>query len=128
MKYFLLFLFSFIFPLSAWSLSGDPIALEKVKINSQDSSSLLRGAKFFAQNCMVCHTMKYLEHNALAKKAGVTLDKMPLKQKDWWLGAVPPDLTLIAAQRGADWLYTYFHSFYKDPSRPTGYNNLLLTT
>ena len=28
--------------------------------------------------------------------------------------------------RGADWLYTYFHSFYKDAARPTGFNNLLV--
>lgn len=47
-----------------------------------------------------------------------------------WFGATPPDLTLIARARasgdgsGADWLYTYLRSFYKDDARPTGWNNV----
>jgi len=105
--------------------STQPIKLEHVHINVQNQASLLRGAKFYKTNCMTCHTMKYLLHNKLADKAGITLDKMPLKNKEWWLGVVPPDLTLIVSQHGADWVYTYLHSFYKDASRPTGYNNLL---
>ena len=42
-----------------------------------------------------------------------------------WFNAVPPDLTLVARVRGADWLYTYLNSFYLDPTRPTGANNTL---
>lgn len=42
-----------------------------------------------------------------------------------WFGNPPPDLTLVARVRGADWLYTYLNSFYLDPSRPTGANNTL---
>ena len=37
---------------------------------------------------------------------------------------VPPDLSVTARARGADWLYTYFMTFYRDDSRPTGVNNL----
>lgn len=110
---------------SIYAENGPPIQLETVKINLSDKSALLRGAKFFATNCMVCHTMKYMAHNKLAQEAGITLDKMPLKDKEWWLGIVPPDMTLAARRRSADWLYTYMLSFYKDPSQPTGYNNLL---
>lgn len=102
------------------------IVLEKVNTDIRDSESIMRGAKFFAANCMVCHTMKYLEHDPVAEKAGITLAKMPLKQKEWWMGVVPPDLSLMARQKGPNWLYTYFHSFYKDDTRPTGYNNLVL--
>ncbi|MGH8703332.1 MAG: cytochrome c1, partial [Burkholderiales bacterium] len=46
-----------------------------------------------------------------------------------WFGAPPPDLTVIARSRsshagsGADWLYTYLRGFYRDSSRPTGWNN-----
>ena len=101
------------------------IKLEKAHITVQDTASLLRGAKFFATNCMACHTMKYLLHNKIATEAGITLDKMPLKNKEWWLGVVPPDLTLITTQRGADWVLTYLQSFYVDKARPSGYNNLL---
>jgi ubiquinol-cytochrome c reductase cytochrome c1 subunit len=32
---------------------------------------------------------------------------------------------VIARSRGADWLYTYLRSFYRDPSRPTGWNNVV---
>jgi ubiquinol-cytochrome c reductase cytochrome c1 subunit len=41
-----------------------------------------------------------------------------------WLGVPPPDLSVTARARGAAWLYTYFMTFYRDPSRPTGVNNL----
>lgn len=40
-----------------------------------------------------------------------------------WFGATPPDLTLVARVRGADWIYTYLRSFYADDSRPYGVNN-----
>jgi len=114
------------FSCAAYSAGGKPIALEKISVNPHDKSAVLRGAKFYAKNCMVCHTMRYLRYNAIAKRAGITLDKMPLKQKEWWLDIVPPDLTLLARQRSANWIYTYLHSFYKDDTRPTGYNNLLV--
>ena len=48
-----------------------------------------------------------------------------------WFGAAPPDLTVIARSRasefgsGADWLYTYLRTFYRDPDRPTGWNNVV---
>jgi len=44
-------------------------------------------------------------------------------------GANPPDLSVIARSRsgangsGADYLYTYLRSFYRDETRPTGWNN-----
>lgn len=126
MKKYILFLL-FLVPFAAIAAMDVPvnIALSPVKVNTHDKASILRGAKFFANNCMSCHTMKYLQHNKIAKEAGITLDKMPLKNTKWWLGVAPPDLTLIARQRSPQWIYTYLHSFYKDPSRPTGYNNLL---
>ena len=126
MKQFLLIILLCL-PLAIIAASDEaPIVLEHVKINTQDRAALMRGAKFFANNCMVCHSMKYLQYNKIAQKAGITLDKMPLQNQKWWLGITPPDLTLVAARRGADWLYTYLHSFYVDPGRPTGYNNLLM--
>jgi ubiquinol-cytochrome c reductase cytochrome c1 subunit len=42
-----------------------------------------------------------------------------------WFGSTPPDLSVIARSRGADWLYTYLRSFYRDPSTLTGWNNLV---
>lgn len=43
-----------------------------------------------------------------------------------WFGMVPPDLSLSARDRGPVWIYNYLKSFYSDPSRPFGANNLLM--
>jgi ubiquinol-cytochrome c reductase cytochrome c1 subunit len=53
------------------------------------------------------------------------LTSMPQDDAVKWFGTVPPDLTLVIRYRGADWVYTYLQSFYKDPSRPFGVNNLV---
>ncbi|MBF4375693.1 cytochrome c1, partial [Vibrio anguillarum] len=50
---------------------------------------------------------------------------IPDKSAAKWFGAPPPDLTLVARVRGTDWLYTYLRSFYADPSRPFGVNNIV---
>ena len=50
---------------------------------------------------------------------------MDAKEAKAWFGATPPDLSLIARSRGADWMYTYLRSFYLDDTRPTGWNNLV---
>lgn len=103
----------------------DSIVLEEAKIDTHDPRSIQRGAKAFANYCLVCHALDYMQHDPFAKRAGITPNRMPDKNKQWWFGAVPPNLTLITRVHSADWLYTYLHSFYKDPSRPTGSNNLL---
>ncbi len=116
-----------LFFLSMSIFADDPsITLEHVNVNTSDQASILRGAKLFSSTCMACHTAKYLIYDKFANSAGITANKMPLNQKEWLLNVTPPDLSSEARVRGADWLYTYFHSFYKDPSRPTGFNNLLV--
>lgn len=102
------------------------LVLAEAPINRTDMDSIKRGATFFANTCMACHTLIYLRYNDVAKKAGITYEKMPINVKDWPLGVKPPDLSLETNVRGVDWIYTYLHSFYVDPSRPTGSNNLLL--
>ncbi len=103
----------------------ESIVLEQAKIDTHDPASIQRGAQAFANYCLVCHTLDFMEHDPFAKRAGITPNRMPDKNKKWWFGAVPPNLTLITRIRSADWLYTYLHSFYKDASRPIGSNNLL---
>jgi hypothetical protein len=58
----------------------------------------------------------------------VSLDAKDAKE---WFGALPPDLTLIARSRadgakgsGADYLYTYLRTYYRDETKATGWNNL----
>ena len=67
-----------------------------------------------------------------AKKVGdtMTITLNPVQAKDWF-GAAPPDLTVVARSRagnggsGADYLYTYMRTFYRDDSTITGWNNLV---
>lgn len=112
-----------------WAEEGalpEGFVLSSAPIDRSDMESIKRGAKFFASNCMSCHTMVYLRYNKLAQEAGITYDKMPINVKNWPYGVTPPDLSLEADVRGVNWIYTYLHSFYKDEKRPTGMNNLLV--
>lgn len=114
------------------------------KPDTGNVASLQRGARDFMAYCSGCHSLKYLRYNrlgndlrippkALEQNLMFTSDKpgdhilssMPAASADWF-GKQPPDLSLEARYRGADWVYSYLLSFYLDPSRPTGVNNLVL--
>lgn len=127
MRYFLAALW-ILFAATAWAEAelSEGLVLAEVKTNPNDLQSIKRGAKFFANTCMSCHTLIYLRYDKIAKDAGITLEKMPINVKTWPFGVKPPDLSLEADVRGPNWIYTYLHSFYKDTSRPTGSNNLLV--
>ena len=112
-----------------------------------DKAALQNGAKYFVNYCLNCHGASYMRYNKLmelglteqqvkdnlmftAEKIGepMRVAARPEEQKKWF-GAAPPDLSVIARARasaegsGADWLYTYLRSFYRDEKRPTGWNN-----
>ncbi len=118
-------------------------------VDVSDKVSLARGAKYYANFCMGCHSLEFSRYNRVATDLGLTeADIKPLiftrddddnihkpgalmvnalRTKDAirWFGIAPPDLTVIARSRGGgDWLYSYFKGFYKDDSRPFGVNNL----
>jgi ubiquinol-cytochrome c reductase cytochrome c1 subunit len=112
-------------------------------INSIES--LQRGARNFMNYCSGCHSLKYLRYNRLAadlkipdselaKNLIFTSAKpfeeittaMPADSTDWF-GKQPPDLTLMARERGVDYIYSYLKSFYVDKTRPFGVNNLYLS-
>ena len=57
-------------------------------------------------------------------KIGDTMEvAMDPADAEAWFGVVPPDLSVIARSRGADWLFSFFLGFYIDESKPTGVNN-----
>ena len=114
---------------------------EKVDIDLGDQVSLQRGAQIFTNYCLSCHSASNMRFNRLQdiglteeqikENLMFTTDKVgdvmhaamsPADGKKWF-GAAPPDLSLIARSRGADYLYAYMRGFYKDPTRPTGWNN-----
>lgn len=117
--------------------------LDKAPIDLADKESLQRGARIFINQCLNCHSAGYMRYARLqdlglsedqikenllftAEKPGETMNvAMTRADAKAWFGAPPPDLTVISRSRGADWLYTYLRSFYRDDSRPTGWNNLV---
>jgi len=110
-----------------------------------NKASLQRGARNFAQFCLGCHSLKYerwsrmgqdldippdvLQNDVMPpgdKPAEYVLTSMPATDSQAWFGKTPPDLSLIARERGPDYLYRLWTTYYVDPTRPTGVNNLQL--
>jgi ubiquinol-cytochrome c reductase cytochrome c1 subunit len=130
--------------------AGPAIQLDQFPTNKlTDKAALQNGAKLFMNYCLGCHGLSQVRYNRLAD-LGLTEDQikanliltdakvgdlirttMPLKESAAWFGKAPPDLSLTARSRsskagtGADWIYTYMRTYYVDPSRPTGWNNLV---
>src|SRR5262245_58963905 len=123
-RYIITFLFALLTVTTPSLWADEPVeglALAEAPINRTDMDSIKRGAKFFATNCVSCHTLTYLRYDKIVKDAKIPTDNKPVAIN----GVVPPDLSLVASSRGVNWIYTYLHSFYKDPSTPSGVNNLL---
>ena len=123
--------------------------LDRAPDRSTNMAALQNGAKLFVNYCLNCHSAAAMRYNRL-RDIGLTDEQiknnllftsekvgdlmtvaMPAKDAKTWFGAVPPDLSVIARAKassegsGADWLYTYLRTFYKDDTRPTGWNNLV---
>jgi len=142
MKKLLVALFALL-PLASIA-SGPSVHLDKAPVNLKDQASLQRGAKMFMNYCLGCHQMQYQRYERTFDDLGIPHDigienlildgskkgshiKNAIDSKDAakWFGATPPDLTLVARVRGSDWIYTYLKSFYVDPNRPFGVNNVV---
>lgn len=128
--------------------AGAELHLDKAPV-STEPAALQNGAKFFVNYCLNCHSASFARYNTL-EQIGLTEEQIrdslmftgervgdlmkiamrPAESKAWF-GVTPPDLTLVARQRasefgsGADWLYTYLRQFYRDPERPSGWNNVV---
>ncbi len=132
----------------ALAMGAAAVSLDRAPV-STDPAALQNGAKLFVNYCLNCHSASFMRYNQLQKiglsdteiqdnllftgeKVGdlMTIAMRPAEAK-LWFGAAPPDLTVVARQRasgagsGADWLYTYLRQFYRDPERPTGWNNVI---
>lgn len=121
--------------------SGDfPLDAAPKRVNSE--ASLQNGAKLFVNYCLNCHGAVSMRYNRLrdigltdeqikqnllftGEKVGdmMTVAIAPKDAKAWF-GATPPDLSVIARAKGADYLYTYLRTFYKDDTKATGWNNM----
>ena len=148
MKKILLSLLLTVCSFSTVLANSEGMAWDRAPNKTNDVVSLQNGAKLFVNYCLNCHSAAYMRFNRL-KDIGLTeaqikdnllftTDKvgdnmkvaMDPKQAKEWFGGVPPDLTVIARSRaghngtGADYLYTYLRSYYRDETKATGWNNL----
>jgi ubiquinol-cytochrome c reductase cytochrome c1 subunit len=129
--------------LSPSAPASEEVRLDRAPIDVRDVVSLQSGARTFVNYCLNCHSASAMRYNRLedlgltesqirdnlmfaADKVGelMTISMTRKDAKDWF-GVVPPDLSVIARSRGADWLYTYLRAFYRDPGNATGWNNLV---
>lgn len=117
--------------------------LDKAPIDRADKESLKRGAVSFVDYCLTCHGADFMRYNRhgdigmseedirtglirTGQKTGDLMEaSMRKKEAEQWFGVAPPDLSVIARSRGADWLYTYLRTFYQDSETYSGWNNLI---
>jgi len=139
-----LFLSVILLPLSSLTVSAAGGAgVEHSGANINDTASLQRGAKWYVNYCMGCHSLDYMRYNRMAEDLELTEDMVMMNlvfsnakfaetmgiamqpgQAKSWFGKAPPDLSLIGRSRGADWLYSYLLGFYQDEFGQ--WNNTLL--
>jgi len=124
------------------------VVWDKAPNNTNDLASLQNGAKLFVNYCLNCHSAAFMRYNRLqdigisekqikenllftTDKVGETMKaNIDAKEAKAWFGTTPPDLTLVARSRaghggtGADYLYTYLRTFYRDDTKATGWDNL----
>jgi len=124
--------------------SGAEVHLDQANIDPHDKASITRGAENFINYCFGCHSISYMRYNRIAKDLGLNEEevtdklvftgakvgdnmKNAMRKEDAkrWFGTSPPDLSVEVRARSVDWIYTYLRSFYADPSRPWGVNNVV---
>jgi ubiquinol-cytochrome c reductase cytochrome c1 subunit len=131
--------------MSSAALAQHESALEPANNNVANTASLQRGAKYFVNYCMGCHSAQYVRYNRLGQDLQLSeqqlidnlmftgerpFDTMAIAMRPEdsvrWFGISPPDLSLIARSRGTDYIYSFLRGFYAAADRPTGVNNVIL--
>ena len=128
--------------LSAGALAAPKGNLDEANANVYDRASLERGASYFSQYCMGCHSLQYMRYQRLADDLDISetqlaqwllpadreasdymMSSMPYDESADWFGKGPPDLSLTSRSRGTNWIYTFLRSYYLTDG---GWQNLVL--
>jgi ubiquinol-cytochrome c reductase cytochrome c1 subunit len=125
--------------------AGGSVHLEPAEIEPDNVASLQRGARNFMNYCSGCHSAQYVRYNTIGKSLGLSEEQlvdnlmfnaektfetikssMPPADAARWYGTPPPDMSLMARAKGADYVYNFLKGFYVSPDSPTGVNNTVL--
>jgi len=121
--------------------AGGDADLEQSGANVHNLASVQRGASMFVTYCHSCHSAEYMLYRRMAQDLELTEEQveenlifgdreitdymtgsMPAESEQWF-GVQPPDLSLTARSRGADWIYSFLKGFYLTDE---GWNNTVL--
>jgi len=128
-----------------YAAGGGGSHMEPADIDLDNVASLQRGARNFMNYCSGCHSAEYVRFNTIGKTLDLSEEQlmdnlmfnadktfetiraaMPANDAARWYGKAPPDLTLMARARGADYVYNFLKGFYVSETSPTGVDNLVL--
>lgn len=126
----------------ALASGGETFPNEEFAADMTQTDAIQRGAKYYVNYCLGCHSLKYQRYNRIGMDTGLDEEvikknliftgaaigqtmntAIPAEQAESWFGKVPPDLSLIARSKGKNYIYNYLKAFYLDPTKPTGVNN-----
>lgn len=124
------------------AIAADDVELEQANIDPTNINSLQRGARNFMNYCSGCHSARYVRFKTIGKylelseeqlinnlmfNAEKTFETMDVSMRpgdaERWFGTLPPDLSLMARSKGADYIFTFLKSYYLDAEQTTGVNN-----
>ena len=119
--------------------------LDRADNDVSDTESLQRGARYFVNYCLGCHSAQYVRYNRVAEGLQLTEEQltdnlmftgvrpfdpmtnsMSAEDAERWFGVSPPDASLLARSLGTDYIYSFLRSFYVSPDRPNGVDNTVL--
>jgi ubiquinol-cytochrome c reductase cytochrome c1 subunit len=130
---------------SSAAAAAGPSAVLPFSADVTNTPSLQRGAANFMNYCSGCHSLQFLRYNRVARDLGIpeelvekhlmyTTDSvlehinsaMPADASAGWFGQAPPDLSLTARSKSPAWIYSFLNTYYIDPERPNGVDNVQL--
>jgi len=131
--------------MQSYAAGGGGSHMEPADIDPDNVASLQRGARNFMNYCSGCHSAEYVRFSTIGKTLDLSEEQlmdnlmfnadktfetiraaMPANDAARWYGKAPPDLSLMARARGADYVYNFLKGFYVSETSPTGVDNLVL--